>query len=142
MVVPRERVHVIRYVSIFELGCFIGNKVGMLSKFFVAICRQLLRVGIFKNISFLFIASTDFGCGTRCYDRGDYSGAFNVLTKYEDNESEHKLVKVVLAEIKYYLAIMYFYGRGIEIDKVRASQLFASSAKYGNEKAREYLSKL
>lgn len=110
----------------------------MLSKLVVSIFRFFLRIGIFKDISFLFVASADFGSGSRCYDRGDYRNAFNVLSKYEYSKSDHQLVTVVLGEIQYYLAIMYYYGQGVTRNKERADEIFELSASHGNEKAQKY----
>ncbi|MDD1780367.1 SEL1-like repeat protein [Enterovibrio sp. ZSDZ35] len=105
----------------------------------IFICKGCLKVGIFQKTSLLFISSADLGKGSRLYDSGKFREAFEVLGKYEYFEASDKLMSALLAEIKYYLGVMYYYGQGVHKDIDAANSLFAESANLGCKNAITYM---
>ncbi|MGF1688012.1 hypothetical protein L4C36_15175, partial [Photobacterium japonica] len=103
------------------------------------ICRIFLKLGILKNTYRLFLLSSDLGKGSRLYNSGEFRAAFDVLAKYENTEIGDELVSAALAEIKYYLALMYYYGQGVNKDVHVANSLFSESAYLGSENAMKYV---
>jgi len=100
--------------------------VGILSKF-----------GIAKNTCNEFRASADLGSGTGAYSRHEYEKCYRRLKPYLDLENDY-----VYGGIKYQLAILYYYGKGVTLNRQLANSLFQESAKLGSEDEKKYLSDL
>jgi len=103
---------------------------------FVNLCRLLLKIGIFKKPCKSFIASYDLGYSSSEYKRKNYGNAARVLRKYISMENDY-----CYGGLKYNIALLYFYGHGIEKDLLKAEKLFLQAAVLGSDSAKEYIAK-
>ena len=119
--------------SIKYIGAIINH---LLVKAFVNLCRLLLKTGIFKEYCKSFIASYDLGYTSSEYERKNYGNAARVLRKYLNMENDY-----CHGALKYNIALLYFYGHGIEKDLIKAEKYFLQAAELGSNSAKEYISK-
>ena len=119
--------------SIKYIGALINH---LIVKLFVNVCRLLLKAGIFKEFCKSTIASYDLGYSTSEYERKNYGNAARVLRKYLDMENDY-----CYGALKYTIALLYFYGHGIEKDLIKADKYFLQAAALGSDSAKEYISK-
>ena len=103
---------------------------------FVSVFRLLLKIGIFKEPCKSFIASYDLGYSSSEYKRKNYGNAASVLRKYISMENDY-----CHGALKYNIALLYFYGHGIEKDLLKAEKFFLQAAGLGSASAKEYISK-
>ncbi len=105
--------------------------------FFVFLVCILSKLGISKNTCNEFRASANLGAASDAYSKEEYDKCFIILKPYIEQENDY-----VFGGIKYQLAILYFYGKGVTLDNEKANSLFEQSAKLGWEDAKKYLSDL
>lgn len=108
----------------------------LIVKAFVSFCSLLLKIGIFKEFCKSLIASYDLGYTSSEYERKNYGNAAKALRKYINMENDY-----CYGALKYNIALLYFYGHGIEKDLIKAEKLFLQSAELGSDSAKEYISK-
>lgn len=107
----------------------------VISRIIYSIVCGLARIGIAKEFCCTLTASKAFGEGSRAYERGDYEICYKVLSPYLAAEQDG-----VYGGIKYQLGLLFFYGRGVTLNRGQANKLFEEAAYLGWEQAQQYLS--
>ncbi len=99
-----------------------------------AVCL-LGKVGIAKDYCNQLRASVVLGEGAGAYLHGNYELSYKVLSPYLNVEDD-----LMFGGIKYQLALHFFYGKGVTLNRQVANRLFEESAALGWEDAITYLS--
>lgn len=99
-----------------------------------AICL-LAKLGIGKSACTQFRACVDHGAGAGAYIRGNYEKCYEILSPYLEVQDDD-----IYGGIKYQLALLFYYGRGVKLNRPMANKLFEESAALGWDNAQEYLS--
>ena len=97
----------------------------------------LVKFGVAEQLCIEFKASIALGSGAGAYLRGNYDKAYEVLSPYLEVENDN-----AFGGIKYQLALLFYYGRGVTIDRTIANRLFSESALLGWDDARKYLNQV
>jgi len=98
---------------------------------------MLSKFGIAKNTCNEFRASANLGASTGAYSNEEYEKCYRILKPYIGLENDY-----VFGGIKYQLAILYYYGKGVTLNYEKANSLFKESAELGWEDAKKFLSDL
>ncbi|MES9946693.1 MAG: hypothetical protein ABW080_17205 [Candidatus Thiodiazotropha sp.] len=115
---------------------YLLNRFGyVFSRIVYSIACGLARIGIAKQFCYTLRASKAFGEGSRAYERGEYKVCYNILSPYLEDEEDG-----VYGGIKYQLGLLFFYGRGVALNRGQANKLFEEAALLGWEQAQQYLS--
>ena len=80
------------------------------------------------------ISSAAYGKALRAADAKNYEAALSALSPYRSGEDDY-----YHGDIKYSLALLYYYGHGVTKDLAVAERYFIQSANLGNEKALQYI---
>jgi TPR repeat protein len=75
------------------------------------------------------------GGGGGAYIKGNYEKAYEILSPYHNVEDDF-----AHGGIKYQLALLFYYGRGVTMNRPVANKLFEEAASLGWEDAQKYLS--
>ncbi len=109
--------------------------VNRVAKIIATIVCALAKIGLGKQLCAEFKASRILGLSSGFYERGEYEKAFEVLAPYSEIENDHRY-----GSLNYQLALLYFHGRGVTLNRAMANRLFAEAAELGNTEAQQYLS--
>ena len=102
--------------------------------FVFGICL-LSKLGIAKQLCREIKSSMVLGAGGGEYIRGNYEKAYETLSPYLNVEDDF-----VHGGIKYHLALLFYYGRGVTLNRPVANKLFEEAALLGWEDAQKYMS--
>ncbi|MBW9275269.1 MAG: SEL1-like repeat protein [Candidatus Thiodiazotropha sp. (ex. Lucinisca nassula)] len=126
----------IMFEKIMEPPRYLLNRFGyVISRIVYLIACGQARIGISKEFCYTLRASKAFGEGGRAYERGDYEVCYEILSPYLAAEQDG-----VHGGIKYHLGLLFFYGRGVTLNRGQANKLFEEAALLGWEQAQQYLS--
>lgn len=100
-----------------------------------AIVCVLGKVGLAEKHCLELRASIAIGAGSGAYIRGNYERCYEILSPYMEVEDD-----LNFGGIKYQLAILFYYGRGVTLNRPVANKLFREAAALGWEDAQKYLS--
>jgi len=95
------------------------------------------KLGVGKNLCAEFKASKDLGAGSGAYLRGEYEKSYQILKPYLDLPDDR-----CYGGIKYQLALLFYYGNGVNLNRETANSLFEESASLGWDDAVKYLADL
>ncbi|ODB95941.1 hypothetical protein [Candidatus Thiodiazotropha endoloripes] len=99
-----------------------------------AICL-ISKLGLGKQLCREFKASMVLGAGGGAYIRGNYEKAYEILAPYQNVDDDF-----VHGGVKYQLALLFYYGRGVAMNRPVANTLFEEAASLGWDDAQKYLS--
>ena len=107
----------------------------LITNLVVGIICLLSKLGIAKQLCQEFKASMALGGGGGAYIKGNYEKAYEILSPYQGVEDDF-----ANGGIKYQLALLFYYGRGVTMNRPIANKLFEEAASLGWEEAQKYLS--
>lgn len=116
---------------IFKLFCY------YLTNSVVRFIGLVSKIGIGKSLYIELRAAQDLGAGSGAYKRGDFGKCYEILKPYLERRDD-----CCHGGIKYLLALLFFYGKGVTLNKETAMLLFEESASLGWRDAKKYLSDL
>lgn len=126
------------FERIMEPPRYLLNRFGyVISRVIYSIACGLAHIGIAKEFCYTLTASKAFGEARRAYERGDYEICYKALSPYIADEQDG-----VFGGIKYQLGLLFFYGRGVTLNRDQANKLFEEAAYLGWEQAQQFLSQL
>ena len=95
----------------------------------------LAKLGVGKTQCDEYRASRISGLSIQAYESGDFKKCYELLAPYLDAEDDYRN-----GSIKYRLAMLFFHGNGVALNRPIANRLIGEAAELGNEKAQKYLS--
>ncbi|MCG7985220.1 hypothetical protein [Candidatus Thiodiazotropha endoloripes] len=105
------------------------------SRIYLTVICLPTKFGRGEDVCREFTASHDYGAGTGAYMRGNYLKCYEILSPYQELEDDY-----VYGGIKYQLALLFYYGHGVTLNRGMANKLFEESAALGWDDAQKYLS--